>query len=249
MNILTICVLPLKTMKYLILILFLIGGAFTAQSQEKKQSLKDLLFSGKLKKDSTGVIRSTDDLSQKIDTSTKKVPESVAANQPAPNGQQPVANGQQPAASVQQDKNAAVSKSEPTTNASTVGVATVGAATVVAGTDSAAAVAPAANTAPAKTNTKLWKEYNDSLVKTLSDEVLKSKQIKKNTYYLMVDYEIAPDGQVTFTNLTSTPENAFLTAQVRQIMDSTPLRLNPVVDSSNQGKKVKRKQQIVITKE
>jgi len=231
-------------MKYLILILFLIGGAFTAQSQEKKQSLKDLLFSGKLKKDSTGVIRSTDDLSQKIDTSTKKVPESVAANQPAANGPQPAANG----ATIQQDKNAAISKSEATTNASTVGAATVGAAIVVAG-DSAAAVAPAANPAPAKTNTKLWKEYNDSLVKTLSDEVLKSRQIKKNTYYLMVDYEIAPDGQVTFTNLTSTPENAFLTAQVRQIMDSTPLRLNPVTDSSNQGKKVKRKQQIVVTKE
>ena len=231
-------------MKYLILLLFLIGGALAVQSQEKKQSLKDLLFSGKLKKDSTGVIRSTDDLSQKIDTSTKKVPESVAANQPAANGQQPVANGQQLPATIQQDKNAAISKSEATTNASTVG-----AATVVAGTDSAAAVAPAGNPAPTKTNTKLWKEYNDSLVKTLSDEVLKSKQVKKNTYYLMVDYEIAPDGQVTFTNLTSTPENAFLTAQVRQIMDSTPLRLNPVTDSSNQGKKVKRKQQIVITKE
>ena len=242
MNVLTICFLPLETMKYLILISFLIGGAFTVQSQEKKQSLKDLLFSGKLKKDSTGVIRSTDDLSQKIDTSTKKVPESVAANQPA-------ANAQQPTATVQQDKNAAISKSEAATNAPTVGVATVGVATVVAGTDSAAAVAPAANPAPAKTNTKLWKEYNDSLVKTLSEEVLKSKQIKKNTYYLMVDYEIAPDGQVTFTNLTSTPENAFLTAQVRQIMDSTPLRLNPVTDSNNQGKKVKRKQQIVITKE
>src|SRR5437660_2681143 len=39
---------------------------------QQKQSLKDLLYSGKLKKDSTGVIRSTDDLSAKIDTSTKK---------------------------------------------------------------------------------------------------------------------------------------------------------------------------------
>jgi hypothetical protein len=32
-------------------------------------------------------------------------------------------------------------------------------------------------------------------------------------------------------------------------MDSAPLRLNPITDSSNQGKKVKRKQQIIITKE
>lgn len=216
-------------MKNLFLVILLFGG-LAAQAQEKeKQSLKNLLFSGKLKKDSSGVIRSTDDLSTKIDTSTKKETAPVVTNQPAAN--------------VQQDKNAAVSKESAAT-----GVAVAGADVVTTKTDSAAVV-PLANTTPAKTNTKLWKEYTDSLVKTLNDEVLKSKQIKKNTYYLMVDYEIAPDGQVTFTNLTSTPENAFLTAQVRQIMDSAPLRLNPVTDSSNQGKKVKRKQQIVITKE
>jgi len=93
------------------------------------------------------------------------------------------------------------------------------------------------------------KEYTDSLVKALNDEALKSKQIKKGTYFLMADYEIETDGQVTFTNVTSTPENAFLQAQVKQIMDSTPLRLNPVTDSSNQPKKVKRKQQFTVTKE
>lgn len=221
-------------MKSLFLVILLFGG-FAAQAQEKeKQSLKNLLFSGKLKKDSTGVIRSTDDLSSKIDTSTKKETAPVVTNQPAAN--------------VQQDKNAAVPKENAATGVAATGVAATGTDAVMTKTDSAA-VAPLAVTAPAKTNTKLWKEYSDSLVRTLGDEVLKSKQVKKNTYYLMVDYEIAPDGQVTFTNLTSTPENAFLTAQVRQIMDSTPLRLNPVTDSSNQGKKVKRKQQIVITKE
>ena len=214
-------------MKYVILAIFLFGGLAIQAQEKEKQSLKNLLFSGKLKKDSTGVIRSTDDLSTKIDTSTKKETAPVAASQPAANAP---------------DKNAAVSKGDPATSVSTIG------AVAVTNTDSAAVV-PLANTPPAKTNTKLWKEYTDSLVRTLNDEVLKSKQIKKNTYYIMVDYEIAPDGQVTFTNLTSTPESSFLTAQVRQIMDSTPLRLNPVTDSSNQGKKVKRKQQIVITKE
>jgi hypothetical protein len=224
-------------MKNLILVIFLFGG-LGVQAQEKKQSLKDLLYSGKLKKDSTGVIRSTDDLSSKIDTTTKKEAAPVATNQAAANAQQ------EKNVAAQQDKNAVVSKENTPTN-----VSTIGAVAVTANTDSAAVVAPVANPTPAKTNTKLWKEYNDNLLKTLNDEVLKSKQIKKNTYYLMVDYEIAPNGQVTFTNLTSTPENAFLVAQVRQIMDSTPLTLNPVTDSSNQGKKVKRKQQIVITKE
>ena len=74
-------------MKTLILVVFLLGGALVVQAQEK-QSLKDLLFSGKLKKDSTGVIRSTDDLSKKIDTSSKKETQPVNANVTAPNVQQ-----------------------------------------------------------------------------------------------------------------------------------------------------------------
>ena len=210
-------------MKNLILIIFLFGG-LAGQAQEK-QSLKDLLYGGKLKKDSTGVIRSTDDLSKKVDTSTKKETQPVKTNTP------------------QQDKNAVISKTDTKASMLTTGVDAV-----TNKADSAAVVAVPA-TIPAKSNTKLWKEYSDSLMKTLNDEVLKSKQIKKNTYYLMVDYEIGTDGQVTITNVTSTPENAFLQAQVKQIMDSTPFHLNPVTDSSNQPKKVKRKQQISITKE
>lgn len=218
-------------MKTLILIIFFVGTACAVQAQGKeKQSLKDLLYSGKLKKDSTGVIRSTDDLSKKIDTTTKK------EVQPS--------NTNVPAANVQQEKNAVVPKTAviPGVAASTVDSATIK-------TDSAATVAVPTNTIPPKTNTKLWKEYTDSVVKILQDEALKSKQIKKNTYYIMVDYEIGTDGQVTITNVTSTPENAFLQAQIRQIMESTPFRLNPITDSNNQPKKVKRKQQFTVTKE
>jgi len=217
-------------MKYVILILFFIGAAFMVQAQEKKQSLKDLLFSGKLKKDSTGVIRNTDDLSQKIDTSTKK--ETSTVNSTA----SPV--------NVQQDNAAVTSKAAASTT-----VVTSGLDVTTTKADTAAAVPVAATTAPAKSNTKLLKEYTDSLVKTLQEEALKSKQIKKNTYYVMLDYEIDADGKVTFTNVTSTPESSFLQAQITQILDSAPLRLNPVTDSNNQGKKVKRKQQFSVTKE
>jgi hypothetical protein len=214
-------------MKNVILIIFLIG-AYNVQAQVKeKQSLKDLLYGGKLKKDSSGVIRSTDDLSKKIDTSTKKETPPVETARPATNAQ---------------DKNAVISKTDVNSNV------TISGDTAVTEVDTGATVGTPA-TKPVKTNTRLWKEYTDSLVKTLQDEALKSKQIKKNTYYLMVDYEIETDGQVTITNVTSTPENAFLQAQVKQIMDSTPLHLNPVTDSSNQAKKVKRKQQFTITKE
>jgi len=223
-----------KTMKYLILILFLIGGVFTVQSQEKKQSLKDLLFSGKLKKDSTGVIRSTDDLSQKIDTTTKK--EVPTVNSTAPTA--PVNNN------VQQGNTAVNPSTAITTTATATGI---DAAAIKA--DTAAAVPITTTSAPAKSNTKLLKEYTDSLVRTLQEGPLKAKQIKKDTYYVMLDYEIDTNGQVNFTNVTSTPESSLLQAQVKQILDSTPLRLNPVTDSNNQGKKVKRKQQFTVTKE
>src|SRR5436190_12579758 len=106
MNLLTNCFLPLTTMKNMILVIFLIGGAFAVQAQEK-QSLKDLLFSGKLKKDSTGVIRSTDDLSKKIDTSTKKEAQSVNTNAPV---------------NVQQENNAVIAKTAVTANVAASGI-------------------------------------------------------------------------------------------------------------------------------
>lgn len=54
-------------MKRTILFLLLLS-AFSAKSQ----NLKDLLYSGKLKNDSGSVVKKTDDLSTKIDTSKKK---------------------------------------------------------------------------------------------------------------------------------------------------------------------------------
>ena len=224
----------------MILVVLLIGSAFAMQAQEK-QSLKNLLFGGKLKKDSTGVIRSTDDLSTKIETGSKKDTESVVVATNA------VANAQQ-------DNNAVIPNTAQQSNNAAAktavipGVVASGADTATNKADTTAA-APAVITPPPKSNTRLLKEYTDSVVRALQDEALKSKQIKKNTYYLMLDYEIDTDGQVTFTNVTSTPENSFLQAQVKQILDSTPLRLNPVTDSNNQAKKVKRKQQISVTKE
>lgn len=217
--------------------LFFIGIVANAQ---QKQSLKDLLFSGKLKKDSSGVIRNTDDLSSKIDTTTKKDTLAVVKAKPVDT------------APLTMEQKAAMVKGETITNATTSNSTTTN---KVATTDEVKTESGATTTVPApaavapKTNTKLWREYTDSLTKTLKEEALKSKQIKKDTYFILVEYEIAPDGQVTVDAVNSTPGNAFLQAQIKQIMDSTPLRLNPLTDNGSQAKKVKRKQQFTITKE
>ena len=201
-------------MKYNILFLLLVC-AVAVQAQQKPL-LKDLLYSGKLKKDSSGVIRSTDDLSSKIDTSTKKVavPEKVKI------------------VTVTRDSVNSVNKGLP-----------------IADSVTTVSITPKENNVPVRTNTKIWKDYIDSLTRNLKSEGLTSKQIKKETYYLTIDYEIGIDGLVNVLNITSTPENKFLQAQVRQMLDSNPPRLMPVVDSANQPRKVKRKQNFNITKE
>ena len=190
------------------------------------QSLKDLLYSGKLKKDSNTVIRKGDDLSSKIDTSTKKPAE--------PEKPKPVlsATGVD---STQRQNNTSIN-------------ATPGAADIAAPSSNAAEPANSVS-AGAKNNNQLLKEYMDSLVSTLKTDVLPSNKIKKETYYLYVDYEIETDGTVSVTNVVASPENSFLQQQVKdRIMLDAP-KLSPVLDSSNKPRKVKRKYNFNITKE
>lgn len=211
-------------MKKGIVFLLIIGAvATTAKAQAQKQSLKDLLYGGKLKMDSNSVIRKGDDLSSKIDTSTKKQAEPEKAK---------------PAV-------ASVDSSTKKPNSDSV-VAGIG-VNINAATTTEAPVKETVT--PVKSNTKLWKEYSDSLVSSLKTEVLSSKKIKKETYYLMVDYEIGTDGQVSINGVTSTPENSFLQDQVKERMLAAPLQLAPAADSAGKPRKVKRKYSFTVTKE
>lgn len=206
-------------------ILFLLLTASFAAGAQQKQSLKDLLYSGKLKSDSNSVVRRSDDLSTRIDTATQK----------------PV--------QTELPKNVLVSADTALRKAAPVAMdATVAEET----TDVAAAAginAKEPTAAPAKSNTKIWKEYTDSLVSALKNEVLPSKKIKKETYYLMVEYEIETNGAVNVLNVVSTPENSFLQDAVKSQMTVSPPQLQPAMDSSNKPRKVKRKQNFTITKD
>ena len=201
-------------MKKLLLIPVLFAAVMVQAQEKPKQSLKDLLYSGKLKKDSSGVIRSTDDLSQKIDTSTKK--QVISAETVKPVEKKAEANAPANTSNIISDTAVAVDNTEAVTTAS----------------------APSA-----KTNTKIWKEYTDNLVKEFGNEILKSKQLKKGIYFVLIDYAIETDGAVTINSVVSTPENAFLQAQVKQYLDTNPVKLNPV------AKKVNRRQQFTISKD
>lgn len=204
------------------ILLLLIISAVTANAQA--QSLKDLLYGGKLKKDSNTVIRKGDDLSSKIDTSTKKAAEPETPKTVAT----PVESGNR-------------------TNAPVDSAVAGGNAIDPATTSNA--VVTTSNTASAKNNNQIWKEYMDSLVSGLKTEVLSSKKMKKGTYYLYVEYEIGTEGQIDVTNVVSSPENSFLQGQVKERLTLATPQLNPVLDSAGKPRKVKRKYNFNVTKE
>ena len=198
------------------------------------QSLKDLLYSGKLKKDSNVVIRKGDDLSSRIDTGQKKPAEPETAK-----------NTTAPVDSTAKNTTGPVDSTAKNLNSQADPAAVTGA---VAGSTAVIATVPDKNAA-AKNNNQILKEYMDSLVSTLKTDVLPSKKIKSDTYYLYVDYEIAVDGQVEVTNVVSSPENSFLQEQIKQRLVLDAPKLAPVLDSTNKPRKVKRKYNFNITKE
>lgn len=194
-------------MKKIILIALLVSS-FTMHAQ----TLKDLLYKGKLKSDTGSVVRKTDDLSAKIDTTTKKPaePEKV---KPKTIVTDSIGN-----------KQATMTDSVATT-----------------------AAGPADNAATVKDNNKLWKEFVDTVISTLNAEVMNGKKVKKGDYYVLVDYTIATDGQVTVTNVFVTPENKFLADQVKERLSISTPRLNPVLTSTGTARKTSKRYNFTLT--
>jgi len=201
------------------LMLLLLVSSFSANSQK----LKDLLYSGKMRTDSNTVVRKGDDLSTKIDTGTKK-PVEV----------------EKPQTTVAQNTPQTVT---PTSTETTIKVD-------VADNAGTTVVAPPETVPSApKNNTKIWKEYSDSLVATFKTELLPNKKIKKDTYFVIAEYEIGTDGVVTIGNVTTTPENSFLQDEIKKRLEMTVPQMAPVLDSTGKARKTKRKFNFSMVKE
>lgn len=211
--------------KGLLVLLLVVAGSVTANAQ----SLKDLLYGGKLRMDSNSVLRKTDDLKSRIDTGQKKRADTVNLAVAAVPGD-------------------SVKKTDAPVDSAAVSIA-INDSVITIDTAATAEAGTKETAVPLKTNTRIWKEYTDSLVNTLKTEVLSSKKIKKETYYVTVSYEIDTNGQVNITHVATTPENALLQAQIKQRMQVTPPVLNPVLDSANKPRKVKRNHNFTVTKE
>jgi len=105
------------------------------------------------------------------------------------------------------------------------------------------------NNTVSKDNNKIWKEFMDTVISTLKQEVMTSKKIKKGDYYVMVDYEIGLDGQVTVTNVFPSPENKYIQEQVKERLSIDTPRLNPVLSGNGKPRKVVKRNNFTITKE
>ena len=153
-------------MKKGILLLLLISSVFA-----NAQSLKEALFSGKLKNEPGTVIRKGDDLASKMDTATRKTTDETAKAK---------------AISPALDSSA----KNLTTTASTGITGLDKNDNVSASTDTIAATETA--TAP-KDNNALWKEYIATIISTVKNEVLPSKKVKSGSYSVLIVYAIGTD--------------------------------------------------------
>lgn len=230
---------------FLLLLLF---SSFFADAQ----SLKEALFSGRLKKDPGMVIRKGDDLSTKmVDTTARRTPERDTLAIIA------VAT---PTDSVQQNSIAPLTTTGPATvNNASVTNQTTAATTanpVAATTDEeeeggeeAGETAGAASAPKPKTNTAIWKDYVKTLTPTLKAEVLSSKKVKKGSYYVLVSYAIDTDGKTTITDVFVSPENDFLQQQISERINLEIPQLSPVLNSAGNARKVNKKFNFTIEKE
>lgn len=232
-------------MKKGILILLL----FCAQFADA-QSLKDALFSGRLKNDNNSVIRKGEDLSTKmVDTTRKATVDTVIRFKGDSLTLDSIAKGMavhRDTVLVSTVDNKVIPATQP------AAPVTEGAATEAPASDTAAAAveeAPKEAAPAAKSNNTLMKEYVDSVAKTLNTEVLNSKKIKKGTYYITVSYAIETDGKVDITEVIVSPENAFLQSNIRSQLELEPPRLEPVKNSAGTPRKVSRKYNFTLNKE
>jgi hypothetical protein len=223
-------------MKKGILLLLLMSSIFV-----QAQSLKEALYGGKLKNKPGTVIRKGDDLTAQTDTVQKtdsiQITDSAGKVATPDSGKKLVAPADSSVISTMDQKE---NIPRITDTAAPVGDSN---------NANEAGNVPKENTPAPKNNNVLWKEYIDTVASTLKTEVLPSKKVKRETYYITVSYTIGTDGQVEISDVAVSPENSFLQQQVKsRLMQDAP-RLNPVLTSTGTPRKVNKRHNFTLTKE
>lgn len=207
----------------------LVLALLVAATSTKAQSLKETLFSGKLKSDTGSVVRKGDDLSTKIDTTTRKKPVPV------------VETGQIVTATLDSAGNI-ITTAVPGDGVTGTAVNSTG--SPIPAVDSAGNPIPAAP----RDNNAVWKDYMEEFSSTLRTDIANSKKVKSGTYSILIDYVIGVDGQVSVNNVNVAPENSFIAEQVKERITLTAPRLQPLLGTNGKPRQASRKQTITIAK-
>lgn len=183
------------------------------------QSLKDALYGGKLKTDSGTVIRKTDDLSTKIDTTTKKPvepekPKAILVTRDSSGVPIPVTTGD------------AIAATDATDNSGT----------------------PKDNAGAPKDNNALWKDYVTELSTVLKTDVLPSKKIRSGTYSVLIDYEIDVDGQISVNSVSCSPESSYLADQIKERVTLGAPQMTPLLGTNGKPRKAVKKYTMTVSK-
>ena len=192
----------------------------------KSQSLKEALYSGKLKADTGTVIRKGDSLKIRENMAQKVVADSL-------NMAQKIIADSIKKEVIAVEKEKAIAAGMDTT-------AIINTATV-------AETLPAEKTIP-KDNNKIWKTFIDSMTIAIKSEVITSNKLKKGAYSVLIEYEIKPDGQININSVTSDPQNSYLEGQIKvKLMLDAP-QLNPVMGTNGKPRTVVKKQLLSFVK-
>ena len=190
--------------------------AFSAQSQ----SLKDALYSGKLKADTGAVIRKGDTLRIKENIAQKVEDDSVKM------AQKIIADSIKKEA-IAVEKEIAIAAGKDTT--------------ALINTETVAETLSVEKTIP-KDNNKIWKTFIDSVSASIKSEVITSGKLKKGAYSVLIEYEIKPDGQININSVVSDPQNSFLEGQIKVRLTLDAPQMNPVMGTNGKPRTVIKKQ-------
>jgi len=211
-------------------------GAVSANAQ----SLKETLFSGKLKSDTGTVVRKSDDLSTKIDTTQRKPVEQPKLAPPMTvDGSGRLIPGEVAAGTVTPAGTTAPAATTTTTVTNADGTTTTTTVPVAATTE---AEKP-------KDNNSVWKAYIDEFTGNLRTEVMTNKKIKDGTYSVLIDYNIETDGAITINSVSSSPKSDFLEEQVKNRLTLSVPVMTPLLGANGKPRKAaNRKQTITLAK-
>lgn len=210
----------------------LLIAVFVLTTQLHAQSLKEALYSGRLKTDTGMVLKKGDTLTMMTNEEAavqKAKADSVRAKE--------------------KEKESLVIRPVAIGNGDSVRlvVDSVETTAITAGGTEVPASYPVPKT-PAE-NAGVWKKFVSDYTEVIKKEVLPSNRIKAGPYSVLIEYEIGEDGTVITNKIESSPRNSYLEDEIKRRMMINAPQLAPEVTSAGKYRRSVKKQMLTLIKD